>query len=250
MSNDNFEARSCTVSSKITPSLENKLSGIFLRSGQTLNISEQINRALELWTADNNTNFGTILAENQKKSLEIDAKTIYESANSLISGDNLMEICLKLAVIIRTHPKIFNNQSHLKDLATIIHESKVISDTYQDIIKNEVLLLLTAPQKKLLKEYLKKSTGKPSILYNKEGKLTYTGGTLDNDNNSSEILDIAQSCMTVPRRHREAKVQDCIYLIQSKYPPDKVGDYEATFLNAIERFEAEEEMDRDDERTD
>jgi len=51
MASYNTEPRNCTVSGKITERLQNKMQGIFIRSGDTLNFSEQIYRALETWTA-------------------------------------------------------------------------------------------------------------------------------------------------------------------------------------------------------
>lgn len=233
MASYNTEPRNCTVSGKITERLQNKMQGIFIRSGDTLNFSEQIYRALETWTAEHNSNVDVIVIQNRKKLLNLELNDVYEDANSLISGDILMENCLKFAVILRTHPKQFNKSTHLKDFAGIICKTKVISQEYYNYIVKEVLLLLNNTQKSILKLEINRYTVNPDIPIN------YTGGTLDNDTPESEILELANNCMTVPIQNglREKKIQDTIFYIASKYP-DKISDYEVCFMNAIEQLES------------
>lgn len=68
--------------------------------------------------------------------------------------------------------------------------------------------------------------------------IIYTGGTLDNDSFESEIMEMINNCKTVPPGSmRETKIQDTIYLIQSKYPEDKSDQLIASFLNGIDRME-------------
>lgn len=82
-------------------------------------------------------------------------------------------------------------------------------------------------------------TSGPPIVYN--GKIEYTGGTLDCDIPEMAIMDMINNCKTIPKGNlREKKIHDTIYYIQTHFDSDKVSGLCAMFENGINRMEIEE----------
>lgn len=74
--------------------------------------------------------------------------------------------------------------------------------------------------------------------YNKENKIIYTGGTLENTSIYDEISELASNCMTVPIKHRTDKIGLAKEYISNTYEQNEVSDLISVFQCEIEKLEA------------
>lgn len=73
--------------------------------------------------------------------------------------------------------------------------------------------------------------------YNKDKKIIYTGGTLENTTIYDEISELAGNCMTVPIKHRTDKIESAKEYISDTYEQNDVSDLISMFMCEIDKLE-------------
>lgn len=235
-----MEPRNIPISSKITETLHNQMTKVFIESGNEFNYSEQVWFAL----LDYHRKLGDDTPINRRNSVllsgVLEANTLQYTLQSIKDQHEIVVKIQEICVFIRLNPKEVKELQVIESLARLLSELQADAQDIYDSSHKIAKKLLSKGQYSFLIDCLTIGIPESSSLSNKE-KIKYIGGTLDNDNPESEIMEMINNCKTVPKGDmREYKIHDTIGIIQAKYPEDKVHQLQVMFENGIIRMEEDE----------
>ena len=221
------EPRSFTVSGRVTESIINKMT-------QAMIINPEFNQSLQVFNALENmfvsrgitSDIENNVFESYVKRSLLRLEALKNRVNMRRDDQNLGVLVEIITINLRENPKLYGIERDIKELATLIYEIKDYSDLYYESCLKTALNLLKKPQKAIFNEQLKSCIRVNTLPH-------IIGGTLDTP--IDDINSLVSNCMTVPKKHREMKIDEALHYIAQCHE-DATNSSQA-FLNAIERAE-------------